>query len=220
LPDLAHFPRNSVPPPSQPAENHTAVSGTEAQSGAMSYGWGMSVTFRPVAEADFPDLYDWLNRPHLRRFFQKAPISLSGIAAKYGPAVRGEEPVHLHLALLEGRPFGFIQCYRILDHPAWAETIGRKEGIGVDLCIFEPGLIRQGLGRAMLTGYLADVAFPLYPAETKCFIGHDRENAAGLANSRAVGFRPVCDFVEDGRPSELLVLERAQLPPPSEDSRG
>jgi aminoglycoside 6'-N-acetyltransferase len=171
----------------------------------------VSIVFRPLAESDFPALADWLNRPHLRRFFQKEPISAAQIAAKYGPRARGEQPTKAHLALLDGQPFGYLQCYRIADHPEWAQIIGQSEGIGVDLAIFEPALVGKGLGRAMLRGYLAEIAFPLYPAESKCFIGHDHENAAGLANSRAVGFRRVRDFVEDGRRSTLLVFERAQL---------
>jgi aminoglycoside 6'-N-acetyltransferase len=169
------------------------------------------ITFRPLEEADFPEFAGWLNRPHLRRFFQKKPISLEEVAAKYGPSVRGEKPTHCHLALLGERPFGYLQCYRIAAYPNSAATIGETNGIGVDLLIFEPELIGKGLGRAMLGAYLRDVAFPLFPDERRCFIGHDHENVAGWRNSESVGFRHVRDFVEDDAPSRLLVLERGEM---------
>lgn len=168
----------------------------------------IDMTFRRLTEDDFPDLRQWLNRPHLRRFFQKQPISLAQIEAKYGPRVRGEEPTHCHLAWLAHSPFGYLQCYRIADYPDWAALIGERDGIGVDLAILEPDLVGQGLGHAMLAGYLGEIAFPLFANESKCFIAHERENHAGIANSRSVGFRFSRSFVEDGNATELLVLER------------
>lgn len=169
------------------------------------------IAFRPLAETDFADLHAWLNRPHLRRFFQKQPISPEQVRAKYAPRARGEEPTFCHLALLDGRPFGYQQCYRIADHPAWAETIGEGDGIGTDLAIVEPDLIGKGLGRAMLGLYLRDTAFPLFPHETRCFIAHEIANAAGWRNSLSVGFKPLRDIVEDAQPSRLFVLNRAEI---------
>lgn len=169
------------------------------------------VTFRALAEADFPDLHGWLNRPHLRQFFQKKPISAADVAEKYRPRIRGQEPTHCHLAVLESWPFGYLQCYRIADYPIWAEMTGEKTGIGVDLAIFDPERIGRGLGRPMLGAYLRDIAFPLHPEESRCFIAHETENIAGSRNSLSVGFKPVRDFVEDGQATRLLMLNRAEM---------
>jgi hypothetical protein len=103
------------------------------------------IAFRSLSEIDFPAFTEWLNRPHLRRFFQKVPM------------------------------------------------------------------IGKGLGRAMLSRYLREIAFPLFPDEQRCFIGHEHENVAGWRNSESVGFRFVRDFVEGGAPSRLLVLERGEM---------
>jgi hypothetical protein len=169
------------------------------------------LTFRPLAEADLAEFHGWLNRPHLRRFFQRTDISAQEVEDKYGPRIRGERPTFCHLALLDGRPFGYLQCYRIADHRAWAETIGERGGIGTDLAIFEPALIGKGLGRAMLGHYLRDVAFPLFPGENRCFVAHELANVPGWRNSLSVGFTPVRDMVEDGWPSRLFVLDRAEI---------
>jgi len=166
------------------------------------------IAFRALAETDYPGLHVWLNRPHLRNFFQKKPISRAEIAAKYAPRIRGEEPTHCHLALLDGRVFGYLQCYRISDHPAWAALIGVTAGIGVDLAILDPGLIGMGFGKRMLARYLRDVAFPLFPDEHDCFIAHELANVAGWRNSESIGFRALRDFVEDGARTRLFVLSR------------
>lgn len=166
------------------------------------------IDFRHVAEADFPLMTGWLAQPHVRVFYQKTPISLDEVAAKYGPRVRGEDPTHPHLALFEGRPFGYLQCYRNADWPEWAAEIDTPHGLSIDLFIGDPALVGRGYGRAMLGGYVRDVAFPLHPDETRCYIAHAHDNAAALACSRAVGFRDLGDFVEDGVDMRLLVIDR------------
>jgi aminoglycoside 6'-N-acetyltransferase len=167
------------------------------------------VGFRPVSEADFPLMTGWLAQPHVRTFYQKEPIGLDEVAAKYGGRVRGEDPTRCHLALDgSGRPFGYLQCYRNLDWPDWAEEIAVDGGLSIDLYIGDPALVGGGYGRAMLGGYVRDVAFPLYPDETRCFIAHAHDNEAALACSRSVGFRDVGSFVEDDIDMRLLLIER------------
>jgi hypothetical protein len=60
----------------------------------------------------------------------------------------------------------------------------------------------------MLAGYVEDVAFALYPDEQLCWIGHEIENAQAQACSRAAGFTPVGEYVEEGKPFVLLVRRR------------
>jgi aminoglycoside 6'-N-acetyltransferase len=170
------------------------------------------VGFRPVSEADFPMMTAWLAEPHVRTFYQKDPTTLDQVAAKYGPRVRGEAPTHCHLVLSEGQPFGYLQCYRNLDWPDWAAEIDVDGGLSIDLFIGDPAFVGGGYGRAMLRGYVREVAFPLYPGEMRCYIGHAQDNTAALACSRAVGFRDLRTFVEDGVDSQLLLIERDPHP--------
>jgi aminoglycoside 6'-N-acetyltransferase len=168
----------------------------------------MPISFRPLELSDLDDFCMWLDRPHLRRFYQRKPISREDVEAEYGPCIRGEDPTHCHLALFDGKPFGYIQCYRIPDYPEWADLIESHDGIGVDLAILDPSMLGRGMGRAMLGAYLRDVAFPLFPIERRCFIAHEVENHAAIACSRAVGFEMIGPFVEEGFPSLLFVLDR------------
>lgn len=166
------------------------------------------VGFRPLLEADLSLLCDWLNRPHLRRFYQKAPIALDEVCAEYGPGIRGEEPTRSHLALLDGRPFGYAQCYRLQDWPDYALEIGVPAGAAMDYFIAEPQLIGRGLGKAMLAAYLDQVVFPAFPDEAQCVVCHESANAASGAVLASIGFRWVRDLVEGGEPSRMMVLDR------------
>jgi aminoglycoside 6'-N-acetyltransferase len=166
------------------------------------------IGFRRVAEADLPLLHAWLNRPHLRRFYQKQPISLDEVTAEYTPAIRGEEPGQLHLAMHQGRPFGYLQCYRNLDYPAYAQELGFTDGASIDLYIGEPDMLGQGFGKRMERAYVLEVVFPSYPAEQHCYICHESGNTVAQACSGAAGFSHQRDVIEAGLPSRLLVFRR------------
>jgi aminoglycoside 6'-N-acetyltransferase len=144
-------------------------------------------------------------QPHVRQFYQKSPITLNELAQHLGPRVRGEERTLCHLALHRGRPFGYLQCYRNADWPTWSELIGAARGVSVDLHIGDAAFLGRGFGRAMLHGYTWEVALRLYEEDT-AYIAHETANLAALRCSRAVGFRPLREFVEDGVPMRLLSL--------------
>jgi len=167
-----------------------------------------NVSFRPVGESDFPTLTRWLAEPHVRRFYQKTPVTLAEVAAEYGPPVRGEEPTLCHLALRAGTPFAYVQCYRNADYPEWAAVIGAPEGLSIDLYIGDPMFLHRGLGRAALGGYLRRVAFECFAGERRAYIGHEPANMPALRCSEAVGFRRLRTFLEGGTEMVLLVTER------------
>jgi aminoglycoside 6'-N-acetyltransferase len=168
------------------------------------------ITFRAVAESDFPLLTGWLAEPHVRRFYQKVPVSLDEVAHEYGPAARREEPTLCHLTMAGGAPFAYLQCYRNADYPEWVAIIGESDGISVDLFVGDPAYLHRGFGRRVLGAYLRQVAFPHFPGEQRAFIAHEPINTAALRCSRAVGFRPLRRFLENRLPMELLAIERSQ----------
>jgi aminoglycoside 6'-N-acetyltransferase len=169
------------------------------------------IEFRPIQLGDCPLLTRWLAEPHVRGFYQKEAITLAEVEEEYGPTIRGEEPSLSHIASSAGAPFGYIQCYANMAYPEYAETIGVDHGISVDLYVGDPAFVGRGFGRAMLAGYLRQVAFPAYPDEGLAYIAHEPENLGALACSQAVGFRPLRQIVEDGVLDQLLVLRREDL---------
>ena len=145
----------------------------------------------------------------MRRFYQKAPLSLEDAYARLLPRIRGKDDCLAHLASLDGRPFGYVQCYRIADSPDYAEEIGVPDGVGMDYFIGDEALIGRGLGRAMLGAYLEDVLFPSFPEEHRCVVCYETANAASGGVFRSLGFRREKDLIEGGAPSTMMILERA-----------
>ncbi|HEY2446408.1 MAG TPA: GNAT family N-acetyltransferase [Rhizomicrobium sp.] len=166
------------------------------------------IDFRPASEHDFPRLAAWLAEPHVRKFYQKLPVTAEEVALEYGPAVRNEEPTLCHLALSGQTPFAYLQCYRNADYPEWAELIGAHDGVSIDLYIGEPAFLHRGFGRAALGDYLRRIAFERFGSEQRAYISHEPANAAALKCSMALGFRPVRAFFENGVKMILLDMDR------------
>ena len=145
----------------------------------------------------------------MRRFYQKAPLSLEDAYARLLPRIRGEDDCLAHLACLDGRPFGYAQCYRIADSPSYAEEIGVSDGVGMDYFIGDETLIGRGLGRAMLGVYLREVLFPCFPDEHRCIVCYETANAASGGVLRSLGFGREKDLIEGGAPSTMMILQRA-----------
>jgi aminoglycoside 6'-N-acetyltransferase len=169
----------------------------------------IEIDFRPLLESDFSMLTAWLARAHVRQFYQKVPVTLADVAVEYGPAVRGEEPSHCHLAFHRSTPFCYLQCYRNAAYPEWARTIAVTDGVSVDLFIGEPSFLHRGFGQAALAEYLRQFVFRRYPDEMVAYIAHEPGNSAALRCSQAVGFRRVRSFRENDTEMVLLALERS-----------
>src|SRR5579871_6740726 len=137
------------------------------------------ITFRPLELADMARLAAWLMEPHVRAFYQPAPITLAEVTAEYAPMVGNAMPTICHIALYGGTPFAYVQSYRNLDYPEWAELIEVGDGISVDFFIGDPAFLHRGMGRALLAAYLRDEAFPHF-AETRAYIAHAVANATAL----------------------------------------
>jgi RimJ/RimL family protein N-acetyltransferase len=167
----------------------------------------MTLTFRPLEMSDLPRLTTWLMEPHVRTFYQSAPITLAEVTAEYAPMIGNRTPTICHLAVSDGAPFGYVQSYRNLAYPEWAELIGAHDGISVDLFIGDPAFLQGGFGRALLREYLAQVALVHFVPETRAYIAHAVANAPALRCSQAAGFRPLREFLEDGVPTLLLMRQ-------------
>lgn len=166
-----------------------------------------------MAAADFPVMTAWLAQPLVKAFYQPKPMSLEQVCDHYGPRLAEDWPTRCHIAESRGRPFAYLQCYRNADWPDWAALFGEADGLSIDLYIGEPAFVGRGFGQAMLAAYVRDVAFPRWPDERFCYIAHATTNTRALACSRAVGFRELRTFEEDGVSMRLLVLEREDAAP-------
>ena len=170
-----------------------------------------SLRFDPLKEEDLPVLYSWLQAPHVREFYHKKSVpKWEEMRAEYLRRLNPDWPTKCFLTCAGMIPMGYIQAYRVADYPEYAAMIGEDKGISLDLFIGDARFVGNGWGRLILLKFLNEVAFPLFDTEQICWIYHDTLNGRALSASRAVGFRHVRDFTEEGDLKELLALHREE----------
>jgi aminoglycoside 6'-N-acetyltransferase len=165
------------------------------------------IGFRPLAAGDLPLLYEWLQREHVRRWWTDRE-TYDAVVEHYLPAIEGSKPTDLYLILLDDRPGGFIQTYRVSDHPEFRDLVAVEDGVaGVDLLIGEPELTGHGLGSEALDRFVHDIVFS-DPEIHACIADPDAENLASLRAFEKAGFRVVRQFIDPNDQDRLHALLR------------
>lgn len=182
------------------------LSGPEALFECESPGTDLlawpSIAFRPLTRADFRDVVAWQARPHVARWWGEEATGLEAAEAHYGPALDGDDPTRLWVLELNGRSVGFLQDYRIGDHPAYALLTARPDAVGFDYLLGDPGWVGRGVGTRMLWAFLRDVVVPGHPGVRELFAAPDHRNLGSLRVLDKLGFARGLWFDEpqpDGR---------------------
>jgi aminoglycoside 6'-N-acetyltransferase len=103
------------------------------------------------APADYALMARWRSAPHVHEWWDpdEPRLTPEGAAADYGPRARGEEPTTACVIELAGRPVGYVQFYRWLDHPGADDELDVRadpDTFGIDLFIGEADAIDRGIG--------------------------------------------------------------------------
>jgi aminoglycoside 6'-N-acetyltransferase len=116
------------------------------------------ITWRRLAEKDFPMLGQWLAQPHVARWWNQEH-SLTAVARDFGPAAAGQEPSEDYLALVDGQPLGLVQRSRLADHPDDLAELSAVMDIppgtmSIDYLIGDQRQVGRGLGPRMIRSML------------------------------------------------------------------
>jgi aminoglycoside 6'-N-acetyltransferase len=162
----------------------------------------LNFRFEPLLEDHLPRLFKWLQRPHVREFYQRdTPVwNILKVNTR-------DSPTRQYIISAD-RPIGYIQTWRIADYPKYTASWGVSAGISLDYLIGEPDFIGRGLGSRILIHFLQEIAFPMFPDEECCWIVHDHLNQRAIRASKAAGFRQSHEVDFHGSTHALLQLMR------------
>lgn len=149
------------------------------------------IAFRPLAEADFPLLFTWLARAHVKRWYAPEPSSYMEVVARYRPRTLADNPVRAFIIRVDGADAGYIQKYPLAPFPEYRRRLdleGEPGVMGMDLFLGDPWRTGLGLGsfairRFFLAEVLADAAV------TACIAGPHEGDAQSIHAFERAGFR-------------------------------
>jgi len=145
-----------------------------------------NITLRPIQIEDFPTLVDWINAPHVARFWD-GHTNLADVTKKYEPRVDAETQTHVFIANLNDVPIGMIQCYRHADTPSWDATIGIERAVGIDYLIGNIEFTGQGIGPLIIEAMVKH-AFEFYPDIEVIVSAPQQNNRASCRALEKAGF--------------------------------
>ena len=167
------------------------------------------IAFRPLAPEDLAQLFLWLIRPHVSRWYAPAPGSFAEVEAKYGPRARGEPPVDAFIVRVDDRDAGYAQVYPVSAFPDYAAAIDGAAGIaGIDLFIGELELVHRGLGTRIVQRFVEEIVFAREGVEA-CVAGPTEGDEEAIRVFEKAGFAPWKRVQLEGKPPEY-VMRRAR----------
>jgi AacA4 family aminoglycoside N(6')-acetyltransferase len=111
------------------------------------------LTLRLMTERDLPMLHDWLNRPHIVRWWggEEERPALEDVLKQYPPIVLAEEAVTPYIAMLGEEPIGYAQSYVALGSgDGWWEEETDPGVRGIDLSLANATQLNKGLGTKLV----------------------------------------------------------------------
>ncbi|NYE38804.1 RimJ/RimL family protein N-acetyltransferase [Nocardioides cavernae] len=145
------------------------------------------IVLRAMTRGDLPILSRWLAAEHVRRWWHDTEPALDRVVARYGPRIDGTTPTRMWVVDLNGHSIGFVQDYRIRDHPDFALLTPDPDAVGLDYAIGEPAWVGRGLGARILWTWMRR-ARHRFPDATAYFAAPHHANAASLRTLDKAGF--------------------------------
>lgn len=169
----------------------------------------MPVTLRLMTEHDLPMLHDWLNRPHIARWWggDEARPTLEEVKAHYLPSVMREAAVTPYIAMLGQVPIGYAQSYVALGSGGgWWEDETDPGVRGVDQSLADPSQLGKGLGTRLVAA-LVDLLFT-DPRVTKIQTDPAPNNARAIRCYEKAGFKRMKTVVTPDGPAVYMLQTR------------
>jgi RimJ/RimL family protein N-acetyltransferase len=148
----------------------------------------LDFAFEPLREAHLAMLREWLLRPHVAAWWGEAE-TVDMLRADY---IGDHRPnaTRAYVAMLAGKPAGFIQCYVVMaSGGGWWVSETDPGARGIDQFLADPDRLGQGLGRRMIVGFVETLLAD--PSVTVVQTDPDPANLRAIRCYEAAGFERV-----------------------------
>lgn len=131
----------------------------------------MNVRFKPLTEADFPLLLQWLESPHVKKWWDHDVVYTRDlIQEKYGDYVKGYTKIHgspkpmsAYIIHADDHPVGYSQVYDAYDFPRNPLLTGLPKSLGAfDILIGEIEFLGHNIGSLAIQLFVETYVFPKY----------------------------------------------------------
>lgn len=159
--------------------------------------------FRLLKDADIPLVATWLNREHVKKWYEIPHLGITiddwlfEISERYG-----EFKWLTHLIVLwQGCPIGLCQYYKCTDSDEDFGTLPLSGSYGIDYFIGEERCLKKGLGKKLVSALVKEIFS--FPDAERVTADIDKNNIASEKTLLSCGF--TC---ADGKHSRYVINKK------------
>ncbi|HEY2629079.1 MAG TPA: GNAT family N-acetyltransferase [Usitatibacter sp.] len=147
-----------------------------------------TIAFRRFGVEDMQQLYLWLGRAHVAKWYAPAPSSFAEMVAKYAPRTDASNVVQAFVANVDGADCAYVQTYPVREFAEYARELQCREGAaGMDLFIADAWRLGRGLGSDIVRCFVDEIVFGANGA-SECIAGPSEGNDASIRAFEKAGF--------------------------------
>lgn len=163
------------------------------------------IEFQALTETDLPMLCEWLNRPHLQKWWRAEKMTLNSVREKYLPRINKEENVWPFIVHSNKLPIGYIQYYYAsIGDPNWWPDEPGSGIIGIDQFLANENRLNQGLGTALVTQFVEFLTKSLKVTEIR--VDPHPENTRAIRCYEKAGFRKIAPIKTPDGPAIMMSM--------------
>lgn len=149
------------------------------------------VSFRALTRDDLPMMLAWMIQPDVSAWYEADDPTLEGMEREFGAMIDGAEPVRGFIVLVDLAPVGYIQSYRLGDHPDYLSQLDLDaDDVSMDIFLGDPGYRGHGWGAPVLSAFLRLIVFGEMAAQRASIMPVPR-NVRAVKSYERVGFKPI-----------------------------
>jgi RimJ/RimL family protein N-acetyltransferase len=172
----------------------------------------MEIAFRRFAVEDMQQLYLWLGRPHVAKWYSPTPSSFAEMVAKYAPRTEVDNVVQAYIVSAGGADCAYIQTYPVAAFDDYARALQCGEGAAaIDLFIADAWRTGRGLGTGIVQRFVADIVFGTNHA-SECVASPAEGNLASIRIFEKAGFSRWKVIHMEGSESECVMRRERNAP--------
>jgi aminoglycoside 6'-N-acetyltransferase-1b/aminoglycoside 6'-N-acetyltransferase-2 len=166
--------------------------------------------FNPLVESNLPLMCDWLNSPHLQEWWREGEITLDAVCEKYLSRINNKDTAIPYLAILNGKPEGFIQYYSVTEgNPNWWPDEPGPGVYGIDTFIGDYNKLSRGFGTAMVKDFISFLFNELNANEV--LVDPRPDNFRAIRCYEKAGFKQVQPITNPDGPAIMMVVKRQEF---------
>ena len=153
-------------------------------------------------------VHQWLLRPHVAAWWRDPP-TLVELERYYLPRGTNESSTRAYIAVVEGKPVGFIQSYVALGSgDGWWEQETDPGTRGIDQFLANADQLGRGLGSTMVNAFVEQLFHD--PAVTKVQTDPSPDNVRAIRSYQRAGFVIDSEIITPDGPALLMLRRRDQ----------